>query len=201
MAAAGRNPNSIVAAPPESFRQRQYAVSLDLRHDRAAVVGRLVALEHDGAGLWATFTSSELQLLRNLTEAWYLSAEVGWRGTDADATDIQLRSVALVREPAATCIRPVEILIGALGSTLDRQRWRVDSATRDRLERAAEVLTHRRSPSDPVHVSDRTPERERLLRRRDWTPVEMAMALDDDQDDRRPPGPLRIRPSRIISVR
>jgi hypothetical protein len=37
----------------------------NIQHERSNVVGRLVSLEHAASGLWATFTSDELLLLRD----------------------------------------------------------------------------------------------------------------------------------------
>jgi hypothetical protein len=137
------------ALPPESFRRHQDAVRLNLEHDRRNVVGRLVGLEHGPDGVWACFTSDELSLLRDVATPWYLSGEVAWRGSDVNARDAELRSVALVRESASTGIRPVEILLGDLSRRYDRQRWQLKGLTRDRIERAAEQLKYRR-PDDPV---------------------------------------------------
>ena len=175
---------------PESFRPQQNAVRLNIGHERSAVAGRLTALERDARGLWATCVSDELELLRDLATPWYFSAEARWRGTDVHPEDVELEAIALVRTPAANSIQPVEILVGSLNSRFDRQRWRLHDATHDRLERAGEQLRHR-SADDPVSVWDHTPETERLLRRRDWKPAELAMAIERANEQRRPSAPLR----------
>jgi hypothetical protein len=47
-----------------------------------------------------------------------------------------------------------------------------------------------RKPDDPVTVYDHRPERERLLKRSNLSPAEMAQAFEEGQWER-PPGPLR----------
>jgi hypothetical protein len=180
------------ALQPSVFRRQQPAARLNLEHERSATVGRLVALEHDHGGLWATFVADELALLRNAIVPWYLSGEIVWKGGDSDAHDAEIRHAALVRHPAAVSTRPAEIFVGSLDSRRDRERWRLHGVTRDRIERAAEQLKHRR-PDDPVNVLNRTAEREQLLRRRHMSPLEVALALEE-QEYGRPPGPLRHGP-------
>lgn len=152
-----------------------------VEHDHTRFVGDLVALERDDAGLWATFVSSAITLLRD-REPWFLSAEVRHRQDGADAHDARLEGAALVRNPGATCTRPVLILIGRLDRETDRKRWRLPSPAKERVERAAYEQRHRRL-TDPVMVRDHTRERERFPRHIDEIPREaLPQLLGDDRE-------------------
>lgn len=137
---------------PENFEHRQQASSLNYEHDDGRRAGRLVALERDASGIWGTWTSGDLSLLRDF-EPLFVSAEVSWHGSDADADEIQLRGAGLVRSTAATGTAPALILAGRLGRPEDRRRWRLHPAPTARLERAADAQ-RRRKPNDPIVVWD-----------------------------------------------
>jgi hypothetical protein len=186
--------SDVIRLPPPSSTH----LTRSRLHDGRNVVGRLVALEHGPDGVWACFVSDEFSLLRDAAIPWYLSGEVAWRGDDVNAHDAELRSVALVRQSASTGIRPTEILIGDLTRRYDRQRWRLEGLTRERIERAAEQLEHRR-PDDPITVYEPPPK---------VAPVEGGWLVGDELVARtsRPAGRLRYWPpagdgSSILSVR
>jgi hypothetical protein len=74
VAAKGRETNKVVRAPSGEFPPATAACFLNIEHEPSAIVGRLVALEHDHNGLGATFTSDELKLLHNAAVPWYLES-------------------------------------------------------------------------------------------------------------------------------
>jgi len=139
---------------PTEWRRHQSASTLNVDHDTAQTIGRLVALERglDGA-LWGTWQSSELGLLKGI-DPWYVSGEAIWAGGDADAHDIQLLGAAMVRSTAASGTRPAVLLVGRLDDKYQRSRWRLQGDVAKRIERAAEQLQRRRSDTDAITIHD-----------------------------------------------
>lgn len=186
--------------PPEQFRPRQDPSTLNFEHDHTTYAGRLVALERDTSGIWGTWTSHDLKLLLE-REPVFVSAEVRWRGGDADAEDIRLEGTALCRRTAAVFTKPALILAGRLDRREDRHRWKLPSAVAARLERAAETARHHRTGT-PIQVHGlQTPDQEYAMFR--------ARALEQHyrshpwEIPRQKPGEIERsqHPGRILSVR
>jgi hypothetical protein len=135
---------------PENFKPSHDASWLNIEHDDHQTVGKLAALERAHTGVWGTWISGDITLLR--LPGVYVSGEVAWRSTDSDANDIELRGAAIVPSTAAVCTRPALILAGRLDDRTDRQRWRLHPA-QARLERAAEQSS-RRQPGGTIYLHD-----------------------------------------------
>jgi len=111
--AGGRERLEVFANPPANYRSRQPRCRLNVEHDLARLVGRLVALERNATGLWATCVSHELGLLGTRGD-WYFSAESRARQPGLDRQDIELVGLAVTSTPAQVGAGPVTILAGDL---------------------------------------------------------------------------------------
>jgi len=77
---------------PGNFKPRQPLSTLNLDHDKSAILGDLVALQRTGDGLWGTWVCDAPQLL-SLRGDTYVSAETRWDG-------------ATVTPPTSSCAAP-----------------------------------------------------------------------------------------------
>jgi hypothetical protein len=190
---------------PTSFKAMQPACTLTVEHDDRAIVGRLVMLEHDDQGVWAVATADTLDLLRD-PRPWYLSAEARWQGGAVGGTDIELEGISVVRAPGASGVRPVQLLAGDLHG-VNRRSQSLDTGTRGRIERAADLQRHRQ-PHHPLTIYNRTSAHLRELRRLEHPSAELAAQwakMERDARRKQPPGRPRIEygapvPNSILSV-
>jgi hypothetical protein len=120
-----------------------------------------------------------------------------------DGRDIELLALAVTASPASIGLDPID----AFPATLERAAGQVvyqDGHAGQLVKRAAAYNRSRKHGQPHVIVDlERERERERILRKRHVTPVEMMMLLDQEHN-RRPPGKLRHGPvvrGSVISVR
>lgn len=127
---------SFGAAPGGEYRSRQRGdMPLELDHGRR--IGRCRHLERNAGNVWLVATI-DAPLSTIPTKAIYLSPSIT---SNHNGTDVELRSVSLVDDPASIGAQPVHELAGDLRDAC-RESWRLrNSWLSEVLERARDSTT------------------------------------------------------------
>jgi hypothetical protein len=202
------------ASPAGDYlREQNPVIPIDRDHNHRWV-GEILFLARHAGSLWAvgevdnSVTEVVNVRLGGRTVAvptpLYFSASRIGGGDDGLALD----SVALTASPASIAPRPVAFLQGGLDhrQAADRWRSRLDRVEHDLLTRAAHARADRQRGAAIVISEMDKPKLTRLGRSDFWIdesgePVGRMRRQAVLPDEGRPPGVLRIRPCRIVSVR
>jgi hypothetical protein len=137
------------ATPSSEFRREQPAtIPLNVNHDRAHPIGRVVHLERDTAErlIAVALVDGELDPELEL----YYSAEVDYL---PGGTDVRLTGVALTDAPAGVGLSRVRALAGEF----DLYRWSVNAHERELLERARASYHRGQHNVNPTAIYDQLP--------------------------------------------
>jgi hypothetical protein len=172
-------------------------IPLRLNGHDGAVVGQCLHLHRDLSGrLWGVFdTASPIP-----DGELYVSVETRADGpADGPQTNVEVVGGALVTRTAQTNLAKARYLDGELANAEAREAWRLSDIERHVIDTAVATVRNRRRSRDPIEVHDDAPPEVVLTRRSHESlhPLEVTQLLEwahDEQDElRRPAGPLRLR--------
>jgi len=146
---------------PEEFRTTQPRSKLTIGHG-SAPTGPVIAIARYHDGIWITATTTDTSLLT--APPLYLSAETT---STRDHRDVVVERVAIVRQPAQTCLRPIALFAGDPTLPEHRAMWRLQGDTKERIERAGTTWRKARYKDGPLIVFDKAADehRQRMERR------------------------------------